>query len=136
MSKKVSTKAKDFKVEDVLSAIDGSYGIMSTIAEVLNCSWITAKKYVEMYDEAKAAMLDEEQKALDMAENTVLRSIQMDNTQDAKWYLSKKGKARGYGDELAITGKDGSSLFPPATSIKVTLIGMGEHDNDADDMGA
>lgn len=119
---KGSTKARNLKLEDILAAIDGSFGIMSTIAEELNCSWITAKKYVEMYDEAKAAMLDEEQKALDMAENTIMRSIQMDNTQDAKWYLSKKGKTRGYGDEVALTGKDGANLMPsvmPSIVFKV-----------------
>lgn len=130
---KGKTKDKNFTIEEILKAIDGSFGIVSTIAEELKCNWRTAKKYIDMYDETKAAMEDEQEKALDMAENTIMTGIQMTNTQDAKWYLSKKGKARGYGDELAITGKDGSNLFPALAGIEIKQIGIDpEFDADPD----
>ena len=47
---------------------------------------------------------DEEETILDMAESTLLKRIKEGDEQSAKWYLSKKGKMRGYGDSLAIEG--------------------------------
>jgi hypothetical protein len=47
---------------------------------------------------------------LDLAETTVLRNIKDGDTADAKWYLTKKGKHRGYSDRMELTGADGGDL--------------------------
>lgn len=82
------------------AAIPKSAGIMSTIAARLGCEWHTAKKYIEADPELSQMLADEVEGVLDMAESVVFKSAQAGNTQDAKWLLSKKGKARGWGDSV------------------------------------
>lgn len=116
-------ESKDIPKDDVLTAINGSYGIMSRVAERLGVSWPTAKKYVDMYEETKAAMLSEVEKSLDLAEQCVINQIQMDNSQDAKWYLSKKGKHRGYGDQVDLNHSGTLAIEQPPTRVTVEVVG-------------
>ena len=84
----------------VKAAIPKSAGIMSTIAGRLGCDWHTASNYIKADPELSQMLADETEGVLDMAESVVFKSAQAGNTQDAKWLLSKKGKARGYGDSV------------------------------------
>ena len=92
----------EYSEEMLLTAIKDSAAIMTTIAKRLDCEWHTAKKYIELYDSCKQALLDENEKTLDMAESVVYKSIQTGNTQDAKWLLGTKGKQRGYSEKVKI----------------------------------
>lgn len=114
----------DFTPEQILAAIDGSLGIMSKVAKKLDCSWVTANTYVNKYDECKAAFNIETERALDMAEITVFKSIQVDSdVNSAKWFLAKKGKHRGYADEVKFTGSvevsAHSYVLPDGTKIEL-----------------
>ena len=51
----------------------------------------------------RAAYDAECESMLDLAESTLLKNIKDGDTADAKWYLTKKGKRRGYGDSLDIS---------------------------------
>ena len=94
---------KDFAIDEILSAIDGSLGVMSRVAKKLGCDWTTANTYVNKHETTKVAFATETERALDLAETTVLKSIQVDaDVNSAKWFLAKKGKHRGYGDEVKI----------------------------------
>ena len=88
--------------DTVLIAIKGSGGIISTIADKLDVSWHTAKKYVMQWDETKEAIEDETETILDMAEGALYGSIKEGNTQDAKWLLATKGRKRGFNEKLDI----------------------------------
>ena len=88
----------------ILEAIKDSGGIMSTIARRLDVTWHTADSWIRESGELMEALKDEKETILDMAESTLLKRIKEGDEQSAKWYLSKKGKTRGYGDSLAIEG--------------------------------
>lgn len=88
----------------ILEAIKGSGGIMSTIARKLGVTWHTADSWIRESEELMEALKDEKETILDMAESTLLNKIKEGDEQSAKWYLSKKGKQRGYGDSVAIEG--------------------------------
>lgn len=88
----------------ILEAIKGSGGIMSTIARKLGVTWHTADSWIRESGELMEALKDEKETILDMAESTLLNKIKEGDEQSAKWYLSKKGKQRGYGDSVAIEG--------------------------------
>ena len=90
----------------VLEAIKGSGGIMSAIARRLDVTWYTAKKYVEKWQATREALLAEMESVKDIAESTLIKSIQSGNTQDAKWYLSKKAKDRGFADRIEVEGRN------------------------------
>jgi transposase len=86
----------------IIEAIHGSGAILNTIAKRLNVSWHTAKKYCDEYEETRQALQDETEKTIDMAESTLLKSIESGDIQAAKWYLSTKGKKRGYSEKLEL----------------------------------
>ena len=104
---------KKYTKEFVSEAIVGSGGIMSTIAKKLGCGWSTADKYVKKWEETRLVYAEEEETVLDMAEGTVLKSIKEGNTQDAKWFLSKKGIRRGYAEKIeeAIDNMEAMTTF-------------------------
>ncbi|MCQ2594836.1 MAG: hypothetical protein MJ196_06185 [Treponemataceae bacterium] len=92
-------RKKAFPKKLVLEAILNSNGIVSTVAQKLNCDWHTADTYIHKWEETIQAYNNETEKVLDFAENKIMESIRKGNTADAKWYLSKKGKHRGFGDD-------------------------------------
>src|SRR6056297_3501935 len=93
--------------ENVLEAIKGSGAIMNTIARRLDVAWHTANKYCNEYEETRQALKDETEKTIDLAESALLESIQGGDVQAAKWYLSTKGKNRGYSEKHEIEHSGG-----------------------------
>ena len=82
---------------------------MSAIARKVGCEWVTARKYIDTYPTVRAAYDAECEAMLDLAESAVLRNIKLaaqgeGDTADAKWYLTKKGKRRNYGDAVEVSG--------------------------------
>lgn len=86
----------------VKESIPKSAGIMSTIAARLGCSWNAARDFIVADPELSQMLQNEMEGVLDMAESVVYQSAKDGNTHDAKWLLSKKGKARGFGDKVEV----------------------------------
>lgn len=110
-----------FTAEQVIEAIKGTGGIQTKIAEKLGCHRHTVRKYIEDYVTVRLAYEDECEQPLDISESIVLGNInilaelqkrtgEIVDSSDAKWYLTKKGKGRGYTERQEITGADGGSL--------------------------
>lgn len=97
MTRKISQKT-------LLEAIRNSGGIYSTIARKLDIAWSTARIKVEADPVTKQAYDDECERVLDLAEATIIKSVEGGDTSDAKWLLARKGKKRGYGDKLELDG--------------------------------
>ena len=98
-----------YTAQQFIDAIADSAGIISTISRRVGCAWHTAQKYILNYPTIKAVYDDECEKVLDLAETVVLQSLKDKDTQMAKWYLSVKGRERGYQKsehiDLDATGK-------------------------------
>ncbi len=100
--------------EQVLNAIKGSAGIITTIQKRLsaaiehNVSWTCTKEYTEKWEVTREAMEAERQTTLDVAEGTIVKEIYNNNPEMAKWYLKMKGKDRGYVEtqEIQMANKD------------------------------
>jgi hypothetical protein len=101
---------RNFTKKDILEAIKGSGGIVSTIAKKLDCRWSTANKYINEWPETKQAIEDETQTILDMCEGAIYKSVKEGNTQDAKWVLATKGKLRGFTERQEISGPNGGPI--------------------------
>lgn len=112
-------KPDQFTAKHFIDAIPGSGGIISTIARKVGCAWHTAKKYVDNYVTVQQAYLDECEKVLDKAESVVLKSIiENEDIAVSKWYLTMKGRERGY----AATERHEHS-GPEGQAITITLKG-------------
>jgi hypothetical protein len=102
---------KQYTAAQIIQAIPGSGGIISTISRKLGCSWDTVNRAIADYPTVKAAYDDECEKVLDMAESVLLKNIEAGDSADAKWYLSRKGKRRGYVERQEVTGSDGGEIL-------------------------
>lgn len=104
------TNKKKFTVDDFKRAIEGGYedetggkvsssgGIISTIAARLGCDWHTVPIYIKENSEIGQIFSDELEKTKDAMESVVVKSGLSGDTADAKWWLAKKAKDRGYAD--------------------------------------
>lgn len=93
-----------YTAEQVIAAIKGSAGIKENIRRKLGCqSRHTVDNYLKRYATAQQAYDDELESLGDAAESLVVSDIVSNrNVDTAKWYLTKKHRARGYGDKTEV----------------------------------
>jgi len=85
-----------YTAEQFIKAIPGSGGIISTIARRVGCGWHTARDYVDKHPSVKQAYDDECEAVLDLAESKTIKAIEAGDMQTVRYYLSTKGRKRGY----------------------------------------
>jgi len=123
-------RSNQYTAAQFIEAIKGSRGIVSTIARRVGCHWNTADKYINEYPTVRAAYDAEKEALLDLSESVVARNIEiaqqiqdnegeMVDTADAKWYLTMKGKGRGYikSQHLEHTGEDGGEIVVKISGV-------------------
>jgi hypothetical protein len=94
------------KKKELLEAIKGSYGIMSTVAARLHCDWHTADDAIKRFPEALHAMADEGESVLDFTEGKAIERIRDGDGVMIRFMLATKGKKRGYTyDETTATAE-------------------------------
>jgi hypothetical protein len=89
-----------------LKALAGTGGIKRTIAMRMNTSEAIVRRLLKRpdWDDVRLAWEEETERLVDDAESRIVFEIQhgMDPavaTANARWFLTRKGKHRGYGDE-------------------------------------
>lgn len=134
--------------EDLIAAMQGTYGIVTKIAANLEkkfrvpMNWSTVYEHITLNKNTHAAFLAEREKALDKAEINVLGDLDNGSIETSKWYLKHQGAKRGYverqevvfeGDPLNIN-LSGSTLTAEelASSSAVEVSGGGEKSAEAD----
>ena len=85
-----------FTAKQFINAIPKTGGIVSAIAKKVGCSWDTAKKYITTYPTIASAYANECESVLDMAESKVISMMNKEDGAMLRYYLSTKGKSRGY----------------------------------------
>lgn len=94
-----------YKAQDFIDAIPGSGGIISTISKRVGCAWNTAKRYIVNYPTVAKVYCDECEAITDLAELTIIKAIKGGDTHTAKWYLTMKGRERGYAQTQRVEAK-------------------------------
>ena len=84
------------KKKELLEAIHGSRGIISTIAARLHCEWHTVDNAIKLYPECMPALADENETMLDFVEGTAAERIKDGDGAMIRFYLATKCKKRGY----------------------------------------
>jgi len=113
--------------EQVIAAIPGTGGIKTVIAKRLGVTRNTFDSYLKRWASVQEAYEQETQAFLDVAESVVQRNItlaykqqqegEIVNTQDAKWYLARKGAARGFSDRVDIQGDVNVRTWPQIVEV-------------------
>jgi hypothetical protein len=109
-----------FSAEKFINAIPGTGGIISTIAKRVGCDWHTAKRYIVDYPTIRRAYNNELEMVVDVAEGVLIKNIEsaarlaqsgvIVDAADIKWFLARKARTRGYGDQSVNMGIDLSAL--------------------------
>jgi transcriptional regulator with XRE-family HTH domain len=80
-------------------AIAGSSGLVSNVAQRLNVSRTTVRKYLAEDNELQELMFDELENILDFAESKLIKKVHEEDLGAIKYLLSSKGKKRGFGNK-------------------------------------
>ena len=139
----MATRKRRYTVADFEQAIPGSGGVVTTIAARVGCHWATAEVWINKSPTLQKLYDAEMEIMLDAAESVVHNNIRAaqkkqessDNTEivesgDARWFLSRRGKRRGYGDSQEITGAGGGPVEIAATVMDAISKVYGENDED------
>mgnify|MGYP006278314503 CR=1 FL=1 len=113
----------------ILDAIEGSDGCYSSVAQRLGCSRNTARRYVGLWKETRAAFEEAAEVTLDEFESILRRLARANNLRALEFYMNAKGKSRGYGRQLF------EGTFDGRVEFELTMREPDETD-DEDDYGA
>lgn len=113
-------KKKIYKKADILEAIKGSGGIVTTIALSLNCDWHTAKKNINKYEETREAFDGESETGLDLVEGKAYQQAKNGDGAMIRFILATKGRKRGYGDKAP------QALDDENNQIKIVVVDDGD----------
>jgi len=104
---------ESYKAQQFIDAIKDSGGIVSVISRRVGCDWHTARRYIDSYATVKQAYDDECERIIDLAESKVIESINSGDGKMIRYYLSTKGRKRGYvsRQETALSNEDGKAFL-------------------------
>jgi len=94
----------------VSAAVIRAGGIKAVAARALGVSRPTLDRYLACYASAREAYDEANETNIDIAEGKLLEQVRGGDSDQIRFYLRTKGRARGYGDHVALTGKDGTPL--------------------------
>jgi hypothetical protein len=96
----------------ILTAIRGSAGIVNTVARRIDKDWHTAKRYINKWEETKQAFQAENETITDLGETELIKAMQRGEAWAIKFYLTTKGKTRGYGESINVDHtSDGEKIY-------------------------
>jgi hypothetical protein len=109
--------------EQVIEAIKGTGGIKTVIAQKLGVVRMSVDRYLKRWPSVLEAYEAEAESVGDMAESVVVTNIKLalehqrefrtqQDGSDARWYLARKCRDRGFADRTEITGAEGEPLIP------------------------
>lgn len=119
-------KKKIYKKADILEAIKGSGGIVTTVALALNCDWHTAKANIEKYEETREAFDGELETGLDLVEGKAYQQAKNGDGAMIRFILATKGRKRGYGEEITVQQTADSA---EDTDITINIVDGAENDD-------
>lgn len=86
-----------YSAADVATALKAAHGIKAMAARALGCERRTITSYIRRYEVVRRAYEDATNELLDIAESHLIDGVKAGEWDAVKYYLTSKGKARGYG---------------------------------------
>jgi len=100
-----------YTAEQVIEAVRGSKGFVTTIAKRLGCARIYVYKLAEKFPTVKQAIEEEREGNKDFAEGKLMEQINAGNMTGIIFYLKTQARDRGYVERQEITGLDGKEVL-------------------------
>ena len=90
--------------QNFLTALEKSAGIITPACQAVGISRESIRKWRKDDADFDRAIAEVNETALDFAETALMKNIQAGDTQAIKFYLSTKGRDRGYSEKTTIEG--------------------------------
>jgi transposase-like protein len=100
------------KKADVLAACQGSMGICEAVCRKLGVTRRTLLKYRQRWPEVQEALDEEREAGLDYAENKLIQLVQSGDFRAIAFYLERKGRDRGWGQQQQLDVRGGLPVQP------------------------
>jgi undecaprenyl pyrophosphate synthase len=88
---------QQYTLEEIKTAIDGTYGIVSQLAKKLDVSNVTVYNYIKAWPEIRDCLTQERERTKDYVEIEFIRLIKEGNTKAILQAAKTLLKDRGYG---------------------------------------
>jgi len=99
--------------KQMIEAMERNVGNVSAACAACNdLSRTTHYDWMKKNEKYRQAIDDVEQKNIDFAESMLMVNIKAKKEKSIFYYLDRRGKDRGYGKSMEVTGKDGAPLHP------------------------
>jgi len=115
-----------FTAEQFKLAIPKSGGLFTTIAKRVGCTRYTAEARIMGSSVLRQLWRDETETILDVAESEAWKLVQAGDSGMIRFVLATKGRGRGYGASLEVSG-------PDKGPIAVTLVDYRANITDGDE---
>lgn len=86
----------------ILAKVPGTFGNMSVLAKRLGCGRNTLYEYCRRFPSIRAAMEEEREKLIDMAEGKLATLVNDGDFNAIRFVLERQGRARGWGQEQTV----------------------------------
>lgn len=107
-----------FTAVEIIEAVKGSKGFVTTIAKRLGCERSYVYKLAKKFPTVQEALDNEREGNKDFVEGKLMEQINAGNITGIIFYLKTQAKDRGYIERQEITGADGKEVI-----IKVKYAG-------------
>jgi DNA polymerase elongation subunit (family B) len=97
-------------LEQIVKAVKGTAGIKTAIAKKLGVHRHTIDRYENKYPRVRQAIQNDLNRVLDKAESNLFVKIMEGNIDISKWFLSRKGKTRGYTGRTELSDKESEEI--------------------------
>lgn len=114
------TKPEKFSIETIEKVLRNNAGIIMLAAKKLKCNRQTVVNYIARYPYLQAVLAQIEEEHLDLGEGVVVKHMRQQHLGAAQWYLTHKGKARGYGQPSVVIAA------APGAMVHTGILKVGE----------
>jgi hypothetical protein len=94
----------------MIEALRKSGGFVSVAAHALGCDRKTVSRYIAEFPTVRAAYEETNEANLDIAEAKLMQQVRDGDPSQVRFYLRTKGRGRGYGDRMEMTGAGGGPI--------------------------
>jgi len=106
----MADKKTKYTAEQFIAAIPGTGGVISLIADVVGCSWHTARKYIHEHATVLEAFEAERMSITDRARHNILKAIEAGDLAMSKWWLQCQDPEFSTKSETTIKGDENAPL--------------------------
>jgi hypothetical protein len=125
MVERYKDKRELFTNEQLIAVLEANGGLISHAADKLGIHRNSLSRWIKADPELEEATREMTEKLLDIAEANLITMLRQKQWDATKFYLSTKGRARGYGIKTEVTGPNGGAI-PVSVERKLDLSKLSE----------